>query len=170
MPLLFTHCCIAKSFKIFRFFSEVEALASFPLFHLSPPPIPSCQLDNHFLCSCFFFALFLFFFLFLLLLEKVLGTAGDSTPSLFFFTDKSRFLFNAGEGTQRLCVQNKFGAFELLILLALIPLCFVFSFSFLFLFFFFPFLSFAMEGFAWAGSRGSSRLRRPGAALAGFPG
>jgi hypothetical protein len=39
--------------------------------------------------------------------RQVLGTSGDTSPSLFLFTDSTRILFNPGEGTQRLCVENK---------------------------------------------------------------
>ncbi|TPX59210.1 hypothetical protein SpCBS45565_g07802 [Spizellomyces sp. 'palustris'] len=39
---------------------------------------------------------------------QILGTqTGDTTPSVLVFFDSQRYLFNAGEGTQRFCIENK---------------------------------------------------------------
>ena len=38
---------------------------------------------------------------------QLLGTdTADSTPSVLLFFDRARYLFNAGEGTQRLCTEH----------------------------------------------------------------
>lgn len=39
---------------------------------------------------------------------QIVGTdTVDSTPSLLVFFDNKRYLFNVGEGTQRLCLEHK---------------------------------------------------------------
>ncbi|KAJ3154010.1 Zinc phosphodiesterase ELAC protein 2 [Geranomyces variabilis] len=39
---------------------------------------------------------------------QVLGTeTGDTTPAVMFVADGQRYLFNAGEGTQRFCIENR---------------------------------------------------------------
>eukprot|EP01118_Nematostelium_gracile_P016691 TRINITY_DN6974_c0_g1_i1.p1 TRINITY_DN6974_c0_g1~~TRINITY_DN6974_c0_g1_i1.p1 ORF type:complete len:766 (-),score=131.36 TRINITY_DN6974_c0_g1_i1:63-2309(-) len=38
---------------------------------------------------------------------QILGTCGDSFPSFLLFYDTRRYLFNVGEGTQRLCLEHK---------------------------------------------------------------
>lgn len=39
---------------------------------------------------------------------NIIGTAtGDSSPSLILHYDSQRYLFNCGEGTQRLCTETK---------------------------------------------------------------
>jgi len=38
---------------------------------------------------------------------EILGTAGNSSPSIFLVMNDRRFLFNCGEGVQRLCIEHK---------------------------------------------------------------
>ncbi|CAM9934000.1 unnamed protein product, partial [Choristocarpus tenellus] len=40
-------------------------------------------------------------------LQIISAETPDSTPSLMVCTEHERFLFNAGEGTQRLCMEHK---------------------------------------------------------------
>ena len=39
---------------------------------------------------------------------QILGTTtGDSTPSVFVMLNKTRYLFNVGDGTQRFCGEHR---------------------------------------------------------------